>query len=123
MKRIWHHPEEPKTGKRYWRSLNEHAKTPAALAAQDREFPAGVAEMKDEADAETSRRSFLKLMGASTALAGMAACRRPEIHIRPYAKAPEWIIPGKVLFYATAMPRAGGASPMVVHTYEGRPTH
>lgn len=123
MKRIWHHPAEPKTGKRYWRSLSQLAQTPSAIEAKVREFPDGVEAMKDEADAETSRRTFLKLMGASTALAGMAACRRPEIHIRPYAKAPEWVIPGKVLFYATAMPRAGGGSPMVVHTYEGRPTH
>ena len=53
--------------------------------------------MADEADAETSRRSFLKLMGASTALAGfgMAACRRPESYIVPYTKAPEWVIPGQ----------------------------
>ncbi len=123
MKRIFHHPEEPKTGKRYWRSLSQLAKTPASKAAMDREFKTGAAEMKDEAEAETSRRTFLKLMGASTALAGLASCRRPEIHIRPYAKAPEWVIPGKVLFYATAMPRVGGGSPMVVHTYEGRPTH
>lgn len=123
MKRIWQHPPEAKTGKRYWRSLNQLAQTPAAIEAKVREFPEGVERMTDEADAETSRRSFMKLMGASTALAGMAACRRPEIHIRPYAKAPEWVIPGKVLFYATAMPRAGGATPMVVHTFEGRPTH
>ncbi|HEX2746866.1 MAG TPA: TAT-variant-translocated molybdopterin oxidoreductase [Verrucomicrobiales bacterium] len=123
MKRIFHHPPEPKTGKRYWRSLHQFAKTPAAQVALEREFPAGAAEMKDENEAETTRRSFLKLMGASTALAGLAACRRPEIHIRPYAKAPEWVIPGKALFYATAMPRIGGCSPLVVHTYEGRPTH
>ena len=89
MKRIWHHPEEPKTGKRFWRSLSQLAKTPASQEWLDREFPAGVAEMKDEADAETSRRSFLKLMGASTAMAGMAACRRPELHLTPYAKSPE----------------------------------
>jgi MoCo/4Fe-4S cofactor protein with predicted Tat translocation signal len=123
MKRIWHHPPEPKTGKRYWRSLNQLAQTPSTIEAKVREFPEGVEAMKDEADAAATRRSFLKLMGASTALAGMAACRRPEIHLRPYAKAPEWVIPGKVLFYATAMPRAGGGTPMVVHTYEGRPTH
>ena len=123
MKRIWHHPEEPKTGKRFWRSLSQLAKTPSSKEWLDREFPAGAAEMKDEADAETSRRSFLKLMGASTAMAGMAACRRPELHITPYAKAPEWVIPGKVLFYATSMPRPGGGTAMVVHTHEGRPTH
>ena len=123
MKRIWHHPEEPKTGKRFWRSLSQLAKTPASQEWLDREFPAGVAEMKDEADAETSRRSFLKLMGASTAMAGMAACRRPELHLTPYAKSPEWVIPGKILFFATAMPRSGGGVPLVVHTHEGRPTH
>ena len=90
----------------------------------EREFPQGVGEMADEADAETSRRSFLKLMGASTALAGfgMAACRRPESYIVPYNKAPEWVIPGKATYYASSMPRAAGATPLVVTTFEGRPT-
>lgn len=125
MKRVWHHPEEPKTGRRYWRSLGQLAKTPSAVAWEEREFPEGLAEMKDEEERETSRRTFLKLMSASTALAGLGvtACRRPELHLRPYAKAPEWVIPGKLLFYATAMPRAGGGTPLVVHTHEGRPTH
>lgn len=125
MKRVWQHPEEPKTGKRYWRSLGEVAKTPRSQEWQEREFPDGVAEMKDEADAESSRRTFLKLMGASTALAGMglASCRRPELHVKPYSRSPEWIIPGKALYYATSMPRLGGAVPLTVTTYEGRPTH
>jgi molybdopterin-containing oxidoreductase family iron-sulfur binding subunit len=80
--------------------------------------------MADESEAETSRRSFLKLMGASTALAGfgMAACRRPESYIVPYTKAPEWVIPGKATYYASSMPRAHGATPLVVTTFEGRPT-
>jgi molybdopterin-containing oxidoreductase family iron-sulfur binding subunit len=90
----------------------------------EREFPQGVAEMADEEDAELSRRSFLKLMGASTALAGfgLAACRRPESYIVPYNKAPEWVIPGKATYYASSMPRPGGAVPLVVTTFEGRPT-
>ena len=80
--------------------------------------------MANEEDAENSRRSFLKLMGASTALAGfgMAACRRPEAYIVPYTKAPEWVIPGKATYYASSMPRATGATPLVVTTFEGRPT-
>ncbi len=123
MKRIWQHPDEKTTGKRYWRSLNQLAERPGTLEARVREFPDGVEALKDEAEAETSRRNFIKLMGASTALAGLAACRRPEFAIKPYAKAPEWVIPGKVLFYATAMPRAVSGTPMVVHTFEGRPTH
>lgn len=123
MKRIVIHPEEPKTGKRYWRSLSEYGRTPEFQEKLGREFMDGQSEMKDEADAEVSRRNFLKLMGASTAMAGLAACRRPEQFIKPYAKPPEWVIPGKALFYATAMPRLGGCTPLVVTSFEGRPTH
>jgi molybdopterin-containing oxidoreductase family iron-sulfur binding subunit len=124
-KRIWHHPEVPAGETTVsWRSAGQLEDTPAFREWLDREFPQGAAEMADESEAETSRRSFLKLMGASTALAGfgMAACRRPESYIVPYTKAPEWVIPGKATYYASAMPRATGATPLVVTTFEGRPT-
>jgi molybdopterin-containing oxidoreductase family iron-sulfur binding subunit len=124
-KRIWHHPEVPADETTVaWRSAGQLQDTPAFREWLDREFPQGAAEMADEADLETSRRSFMKLMGASTALAGfgMAACRRPESYIVPYTKAPEWVIPGKATYYASAMPRAHGATPLVVTTFEGRPT-
>jgi molybdopterin-containing oxidoreductase family iron-sulfur binding subunit len=124
-KRIWHHPEVPAGETTVsWRSAGQLEDTPAFREWLDREFPQGAAEMADESDMETSRRSFLKLMGASTALAGfgMAACRRPESYIVPYTKAPEWVIPGKATYYASAMPRATGATPLVVTTFEGRPT-
>lgn len=124
-KRIWQHPEVPADETTVsWRGLGQLEDTPAFRTWMEREFPQGVAEMADEGDAETSRRSFLKLMGASTALAGfgMAACRRPESYIVPYNKAPEWVIPGKATYYASSMPRAAGATPLVVTTFEGRPT-
>jgi MoCo/4Fe-4S cofactor protein with predicted Tat translocation signal len=124
-KRIWHHPDVPAGETTVsWRSSGQLEDTPAFREWLDREFPQGAAEMADPADAETSRRSFLKLMGASTALAGfgMAACRRPESYIVPYTKAPEWVIPGKATYYASAMPRAHGATPLVVTTFDGRPT-
>lgn len=123
MKRVVIHPEEPKTGKRYWRSLSEFDRSPEFQAKLEREFQEGQVEMKDDTEREASRRDFIKLMGASTALAGLAACRRPEAYIKPYAKSPEWIIPGKPLYYATAMPRMGGCTPLVVTSFEGRPTH
>lgn len=122
---IWQHPEVPAGETTVaWRSAGQLEDTPAFREWLDREFPQGAAEMADEADAETSRRSFLKLMGASSALAGfgMAACRRPETYIVPYTKAPEWVIPGKATYYATSMPRAQGATPLVVTSFEGRPT-
>ena len=124
-KRIWQHPEVPADETTVaWRSAGQLEDTPAFREWLDREFPQGAAEMADEGDMETSRRSFLKLMGASTALAGfgMAACRRPESYIVPYTKAPEWVIPGTATYYASAMPRANGATPLVVTTFEGRPT-
>ncbi|MEK7950598.1 TAT-variant-translocated molybdopterin oxidoreductase [Luteolibacter soli] len=124
-KRIWQHPEVPAGETTVsWRSLGQLEDTPEFRSWMEREFPQGVAEMDNEEDAETSRRSFLKLMGASTALAGfgMAACRRPESYIVPYNKAPEWIIPGKATYYASSRPSASGAVPLVVTTFEGRPT-
>ena len=62
-------------------------------------------------------------MGASIALAGAAACtRQPTEQIVPYVKAPEEIVPGKPLFFATAMPFAGYATPVLVESHMGRPT-
>ncbi len=124
-KRIWQHPEIPADETTVsWRSVGQLEGSPAFREYMDREFPASAAAMADEADAETSRRSFLKLMGASSALAGlsMVACRRAEKYTVPYTQAPEWVIPGKALYYASAMPRATGAAPVVVTTFEGRPT-
>jgi MoCo/4Fe-4S cofactor protein with predicted Tat translocation signal len=124
-KRIWHHPEVPADETTVsWRSAGQLEDSPAFRQWLDREFPQGAGFMADEAEAETSRRSFLKLMGASTALAGfgMAACRRPETYLVPYTKAPEWVIPGKATYYASSMPRSTGATPLVVTTFEGRPT-
>jgi MoCo/4Fe-4S cofactor protein with predicted Tat translocation signal len=122
----WQHPEVPADETTVaWRSAGQLEDSPAFREWLDREFPQGAAELTEEdGDLDTSRRSFLKLMGASTALAGfgMAACRRPETYIVPYTKAPEWVIPGKATYYASSMPRAGGATPLVVTTFEGRPT-
>ena len=55
-----------------------------------REFPKGASEWLDS----VSRRGFLKLMGASLAMAGMTACtKQPLEPIVPYVKQPEEIIP------------------------------
>jgi MoCo/4Fe-4S cofactor protein with predicted Tat translocation signal len=124
-KRIWNHPEVPQDETTVsWRSAGQLRDTKEFRTWMDREFPQGAAEMENQSEMETSRRTFLKLMGSSTALAGfgMVACRRPEAYIVPYTKAPEWVIPGKATYYASSMPRAGGAVPLVVTTFEGRPT-
>ncbi|MEP6956351.1 MAG: TAT-variant-translocated molybdopterin oxidoreductase, partial [Chthoniobacterales bacterium] len=120
MKRVFNHPPAAQTGKQYWRSVGELSDTPEFRGWLETEFPAGAAQLEGD---EVSRRSFLKLMGASMALAGLGlnSCRRPEAHLLPFSKSVEWAIPGKALFYATAMPRRTGALPLVVSTVDGRP--
>jgi molybdopterin-containing oxidoreductase family iron-sulfur binding subunit len=124
MKRIWQHPEEPNNAKRYWRSTAELEQRSEFLNKAGVEFPLG--DTLSEEEQENSRREFLKVMGAATGLMGMglASCRRPEARILPYTNHVEWVIPGKPLLYASAMPLpTGGAAPLVVTTHEGRPTH
>ena len=121
MKKIWKHPEEPQNAKRYWRSVAELDRREDFLKNLGREFPEG--DTLNEEERENSRREFLKIMGASVGMMGLASCRRPLVNILPYTQHVEWMIPGKSLLYATSMPQSGGAVPLVVTTHEGRPTH
>src|SRR5439155_13048936 len=52
---------------------------------------------------------------------GLTSCRRPELHLVPFTKNVEWTIPGKFLYYATAMPRRNGGIPLIATTVDGRP--
>jgi molybdopterin-containing oxidoreductase family iron-sulfur binding subunit len=104
--------------KKYWRSLEELANTPEFQAAVEREFPSAAQEWVDP----VSRRGFLKLMGASLALAGMAGCtKQPDEVIYPYVKAPEDLILGKPMYFATAHPFSTGGIPLLVKSDEFRP--
>ena len=106
-------------GRDYWRSLEAVAETPEFTEFLHREFPQNASEWNDP----VGRRGFLKLMSASLALAGVSACtRQPEEAIVPYVRQPEELVPGKPLFYATAMPFAGSGVGLLVESHEGRPT-
>jgi MoCo/4Fe-4S cofactor protein with predicted Tat translocation signal len=105
-------------GKKFWRSLDELANTAEFQAAVEREFPSAAQEWIDP----VSRRGFLKLMGASMALAGLAGCtKQPDEPIYPYVKAPEDLILGKPMYFATAHPFPTGAVPLLVKSDEFRP--
>jgi molybdopterin-containing oxidoreductase family iron-sulfur binding subunit len=107
------------TGPRYWKSLEELAETDEVREMLHREFPEQASELLDPA----SRRDFLKLMGASLALAGIGACtQRPEESIVPYVQAPEQIVPGKPLHFASAVSLGGLAAGVLVESHMGRPT-
>ncbi len=104
--------------KTYWRSLNELAKNEEYQRFVDREFPEGASEFNDG----YSRRNFLQIMGASIALAGLAACRKPVQKILPLTRQPEYTVEGKPVLYASAMPFLGSLTGIVVETNSGRPT-
>ena len=108
-----------KTGRHYWRSLEELAGDPRFEEMLHREFPRHASELQPGVD----RRKFLMLMGASLAFAGLTGCGvTSEEKIVPYVRQPENMILGVPQFYATAMPLAGSAIGLLVETHEGRPT-
>ena len=111
-----------KQGRQYWRSLEEVADTEAFRDFLQHEFPSEADTWSDK----FSRRGFLRVMGASLALAGLTACTPPaqrDEKIIPYTEQPELLVPGgKPLFFATAFPFGGYANGVLVESHEGRPT-
>jgi molybdopterin-containing oxidoreductase family iron-sulfur binding subunit len=111
---------QSKTGKQYWRTLEELAGDPEFAELLHREFPR---QAPSEWDDSLDRRDFLKLMAASLALAGLSGCgRTPEQYVVPYVKQPEGMVLGKPQFYATVMPFGADAIGLLVESHEGRPT-
>ncbi|MEM6784407.1 MAG: hydrogenase, partial [Bacteroidota bacterium] len=132
---------------RAWRSPADKARTAEVRALQQSEFhPEAFAEdafaedafagdafagedafklddrAGDDFASGTSRRSFMKIMGASMAFAGLTGCRRPAEEILPYARKPEQVIPGVPNYYATSMPLGGPVQGVLIRANEGRPT-
>lgn len=106
-------------GKEYWRSLEEFADTDEFHEFIQREYPDNAEEWNDP----VGRRTFLKIMGASMALAGLSGCvYQPPEAIVPYVRQPEEYVPGKPLFYATAFTMGGVALGLLAKSNEGRPT-
>jgi MoCo/4Fe-4S cofactor protein with predicted Tat translocation signal len=109
-----------KTGRRFWKNLDELAETSEFQELMQQEFPrqAGAGEWVDA----VSRRGFLKVMGASFALAGLAGCtKQPDEPIYPYVKQPEDLVLGKPMYFATAYPFPTGAVPVLIKSDSFRP--
>ncbi|MCX4239861.1 Fe-S cluster-containing hydrogenase [Paraliomyxa miuraensis] len=107
----------------YWRSLEHRALSHDEEADSWKEFPPGAAERPAES---LSRRKFFGVMGASAALAGATATtgciRKPKENILPFSERPEDLIPGKPLYYSTAVPELGSVLGVMVESQDGRPT-
>jgi MoCo/4Fe-4S cofactor protein with predicted Tat translocation signal len=107
------------SGPAYWRALDEIAATPQFEDMLHREFPKQASEWSDP----VSRRNFIKVMGASLALAGMTSCgRAPLDTIVPYSVQPPELVPGKPVYFATTYTLSGAGTGLLVESHEGRPT-
>jgi molybdopterin-containing oxidoreductase family iron-sulfur binding subunit len=105
-----------KNGRDYWAALGDLADDPSVRQFLD--GPQG-----EGWDKSVTRRQMLKFMGASLALAGLGACTRQPIEkIFPYAEAPERVIPGRPLYFASVLNRQGVARGVLVESHMGRPT-
>ncbi|MBS2024366.1 MAG: TAT-variant-translocated molybdopterin oxidoreductase [Deltaproteobacteria bacterium] len=108
------------TASSLWRSLEERVRGGPERADVAAEFPRGAAHPPDEG---MSRRSFGQLLGASAALAGLAACvRRPHEQLLPYTRTPEGVVPGRAQHYASSSTLGGYATGLLVTSHTGRPT-
>ena len=105
------HPE-------YWRSLDEAMRSDVFDDFMHDEFPRQAAALTSGVD----RRDFMKYMGASVAMAGLVACNQPNEKIIPYVNQPENLIPGKPIYFASAMLLGGIARGVLVESHMGRPT-
>jgi molybdopterin-containing oxidoreductase family iron-sulfur binding subunit len=105
-------------GKEYWRSVEEFVDAPEFKEFVTREYP-HEAEVWDNS---LSRRNFVKVMGASLALAGLSGCvMQPPEKIVPYVHADPDLIPGKPLYFATGMTLGGVTTGLLAKSYDGRP--
>ncbi len=105
-------------GEQFWRSLSELEQSPEFEEILKREFPSQAAPLGDF----VSRRQFLKLMGASMALAGLSACGyKPQGPVISRPKTPNDRTVGVSNYYATAVLTNGYAIGVLGRVYEGRP--
>ncbi|MDQ2843034.1 MAG: TAT-variant-translocated molybdopterin oxidoreductase [Acidobacteriota bacterium] len=106
-------------GPQFWRTLEEAAESEELREYVEQEFPGLSGQIPQGVD----RRNLLKVMAASLAMAGAAACtKQPKELIVPYVRQPENVIPGIPLFYATAMTTGGYARGLLVESHLNRPT-
>ncbi|HEX2554981.1 MAG TPA: TAT-variant-translocated molybdopterin oxidoreductase [Microvirga sp.] len=111
-------PHDAPDGRRLWRSLEEWAEAPEVRSWLEAEFP-------DLAQAGVDRRTWLRLMGASLALAGLSACGGgsppgdPPL-LSPVAHRPG-LVAGQPVRIATSLDQDGTGFGVLVKAQDGRP--
>jgi molybdopterin-containing oxidoreductase family iron-sulfur binding subunit len=105
-------------GKEYWRGLDTLAETPEFQKWLEDEFPERASIL------QVDRRNLLKFMGASLMMASLSGCRSlfmDQERVVPYVKAPEDMVTGLPMHYASTMTFGGYACGVLVESDMGRP--
>jgi len=108
-----------KAAPKYWRSIDELNRAKSIALGAVNEFAPGAENLEE---GSVSRRGFMQMLGASTALVSVGACMKPNEKIVPFVHRPEDVTPGNPLHFATAYALEGWASGLLVTSHEGRPT-
>jgi MoCo/4Fe-4S cofactor protein with predicted Tat translocation signal len=104
---------------RYWRNLEAQLRRPEVREAIAREFPDSAV----SPPSNLGRRDFVRLLGASMALAGLGACvKRPRERILAYVSNAVEATPTLARHYATSMTLDGFATGLLVESHAGRPS-
>ncbi len=104
----------------YWRGIDGLENAAELQEALRQQFP-HVARLPE---GHIDRRRFMRLLGASLALAGvtLSGCRRwPVEEILPHSAQPEGTAPGVPQYYASSFELDGVSTGVVVKSYDGRP--
>lgn len=104
----------------FWLGLEQYYEDADFAKKAENEFLSSPLK-EDDGNDGVARRDFLKLMGASLAMATTGCIRRPVQHIIPYAQAPKEITPGEASYYASSWFDGHQGYGLVVKTLEGRP--
>jgi len=106
---------------RYYLGLEEWMKDPEFTKFVEAEFQSSPIREGFEKEEGWARREFLKLMGASLAMASAGCIRRPVQKIVPYNKQPEEVTFAVPNFYTSTWSDGSDFASLLVRTREGRP--
>lgn len=118
------HPNHPKPSERdtrYWLSFDQLAETPEFKEMAEKEFLTSPLRDDSEPESGWARREFLKLMGASMAMATAGCIRRPVQKIVPYNKQPEEVTFTVANHYTSSFSDGSEVMGLLVKSRDGRP--
>lgn len=111
----------PQVGRQneYWVNLEHYNNDPEFWKKAEAEFQSSP--LRDDKEEGWARREFLKLMGASVAMASAGCLRRPVQKIVPYNKQPEEVTLGVSNYYTGVYHDGLEPLALLVESREGRP--